>query len=149
MEIRRATPQDGADIEAAERLIFSDPWTARDINDTICTEGAMCFVARSDGGELLAYVIGRIIAPEGEIHRIATLPPHRGRGIAYRLLDYSVKTERGHGLESLFLEVRSQNLAAIGLYRSYGFKRIGLRKNYYKDPADDAIIMLLGEATRI
>ena len=65
----------------------------------------MCFVV-TDGCELLAYVIGMLIAPEGEIYRFAVRDDKRKRGIAYRLLDYAVKTERGRGLETLFLEVR-------------------------------------------
>ena len=121
MEIRRSLPSDVSAIAAAEREIFSDPWCERDITSAIGTEGAMCYSAIKDG-ELVAYVIGRIIAPEGEIYRIATLPRFRGRGIAYRLLDYAYKTELGEGLEVLFLEVRSQNEAAKALYRSYGFK---------------------------
>ena len=141
MEIRRSTPRDAAAIAALEAEIFSDPWSERDICDTICTEGAMCYSAIKDGVPV-AYIIGRIIAPEAEIYRIATHPEHRGRGIAYRLLDYAVKTERGRGLERLFLEVRSKNLAALSLYRAYGFEKIGIRKNYYKNPDDDAIVML-------
>lgn len=141
MDIRRATADDATAISEAEQLIFSDPWSRKDILGAICTSGSMCYVAVADGA-LIAYIIGRVIAPEGEIYRIATLPEKRGRGIAYRLLDYAVKCERGRGLESLFLEVRSQNLPALSLYRAYGFKRIGLRKNYYKNPADDAIVMV-------
>ena len=149
MIIRRAAPADGGAIHEAEALICPDPWSERDIIDTICTDGAMCYVATDDGGELISYVIGRVIAPEGEIYRIATKPERRGRGIAYRLLDYAMKTERGRGLETVFLEVRSQNPAAIALYRSYGFRKIGLRKNYYKDPTDDAILMMYGNVTVI
>ena len=91
---------------------------------------------------LLWQIIGRVIAPEGEIYRIATRPTHRRRGIAYRLLDYAAKTERGHGLECLFLEVRSKNVAARNLYHSYGFRELGERKNYYKDPPDNAVVMI-------
>ena len=111
------------------------------MQDLICTEGSMCFSALEDG-EVIAYVIGRLIAPEGEIYRVAVKPSKRQRGIGYRLLDYAVKTSKGQGLERLFLEVRSRNLPAIKLYTAYGFKQIGTRKNYYKNPADDAIIML-------
>lgn len=141
MEFRRAVPYDGIDIARAEELIFPDPWSERDIIDLICTEGGMCFSA-TDGGRVVAYVIGRLIPPEGEIYRVAVLPEYRQRGVAYRLLDYAVKNSRGDGLETLFLEVRSRNLAAIKLYTAYGFRRIGVRKNYYKDPTDDALIML-------
>lgn len=141
MEFRRASAKDAPSIAKAEAEIFTDPWSERDITDCICTEGAMCFVAVY-GEEVKAYVIGRLIPPEGEIYRIAVKPEYRRRGYGYRLLDYSVKTSRGAGLETLFLEVRSKNLAALCLYRAYGFKKIGVRKNYYKNPDDDAIVML-------
>ena len=144
MEIRRSIHEDAPAIAAAEELIFSDPWSERSITDLISTEGAMCYTAK-DGDKVIAYVLGRIIAPEGEIYRIATLPEYRKRGIAYRLLDYAYKTEKGHGLEVLFLEVRTQNVAARALYRAYGFDEVGVRKNYYKDPVDDAIIMIRQE----
>lgn len=141
MEIRRATPREAARISELEALIFSDPWSERSITDTISLDGSMCYVALSDG-EVAAYLLGRVIPPEGEIYRIATAPEKRKRGIAYRLLDYAVKCERGRGLESLFLEVRSQNAPARALYKAYGFREIGIRKRYYKSPDDDAIIML-------
>ncbi len=141
MEIRRSLPKDSAEISIAEEEIFSDPWSEGDITSLISTEGSMCYTALSDG-KLIGYLIGRQISPEGEIYRLATLPEYRRRGIAYRLLDYAVKTERGRGLESLFLEVREKNLPARNLYKSYGFREIGVRKNYYKKPDDNAIIML-------
>ncbi len=142
MEIRRSLPKDALEIARAEALIFSDPWSEEDITSTISTEGSMCYTALSDGN-IVAYLIGRQIAPEGEIYRIATLQSHRRRGIAYRLLDFAVRCERELGLESLFLEVREQNTAARALYSSYGFKEIGVRKSYYKNPTDNAIIMIL------
>ena len=141
MDFRRAIPQDATGIAKLESEIFSDAWSYRDIQDLICTEGGMCFSA-VDSGEVVAYVIGRLIPPEGEIYRVAVAPEKRQRGIGYRLLDYAVKTSKGKGLERLFLEVRSKNVPAIRLYTAYGFKEIGVRKNYYKDPSDDAIVML-------
>ncbi len=141
MEIRKAAVADAAEIATLEALIFPDPWCKEDIISTISTEGSMCYTAL-DGGHVAAYIIARQIPPEGEIYRIATSPEKRRHGIAYRLLDYAVKTERGKGLESLFLEVRESNLPAQSLYRAYGFKEIGIRKNYYKNPSESAIIML-------
>ncbi|MBR2930094.1 MAG: ribosomal protein S18-alanine N-acetyltransferase [Clostridia bacterium] len=141
MDFARSVPDDARGIAELEERCFPDPWSQRDITDLITTEGAMCFTAR-EGTRVVAYVIGRLIAPEGEIYRVAVDEAYRHRGIAYRLLDYAAKTSRGKGLESLFLEVRSKNLAAVSLYRSYGFKEIGRRRNYYKDPTDDAIVML-------
>ncbi len=141
MDFGRSTPRDISGILALESEIFPDPWTERDITVTITEAGAMCYTAR-EGDRVIAYILGRLIAPEGEIYRIAVAPDKRRRGIAYRLLDYAVKTERGRGLESLFLEVRSKNAPARALYRAYGFYEVGLRKNYYRDPQDDAVVML-------
>ena len=141
MDFRRSIPADAKGIAALEAAVFPDAGDLRSVEDLISTEGAMCFTA-VDNGEVVAYVIGRLIAPEGEIYRVAVAESHRRRGVAYRLLDYAVKTSRGKGLESLFLEVRSRNTPAINLYRAYGFNEIARRKGYYKNPDDDAIIML-------
>ena len=141
MDFGRSVPDDAVGIAEIESLTFPDPWDWRSVSDLITTEGAMCFTAK-EGGRVVAYVIGRLIAPEGEIYRVAVREEYRRRGIAYRLLDYAVKTSRGRGLESLFLEVRSKNIAAISLYRAYGFTEVGRRRDYYRNPTDDAIVML-------
>ncbi len=141
MDFRRSRPQDADGIAELEARVFPDPWSYRDIQDLICTEGSMCFTA-VDGDEVIAYVLGRLIAPEGEIYRVAVREEKRQRGIGYRLLDYAVKTSRGKGLERLFLEVRRGNIPARKLYTAYGFSEIGVRKNYYRDPTEDAIVML-------
>ena len=143
MEIRRAVSGDAAAIAEMESEYFTDPWSQKDIFSYICSRDGMCFTA-VEGGEPIAYVIGRIIPPEGEIYRIAVKESKRQRGIGYRLLSYALKTERGRGLETTFLEVRSKNIAARNLYKSHGFKEISVRKNYYKQPDDDAVIMILG-----
>ena len=142
MEIRRATPSDVDAIALIESEIFPDPWTKEAILSTVSTEGAMCYVAIRDE-KVAAYILGRMILPEGEIYRIATKTEYRRRGIAYRLLDYAVKEEKEIGLETLFLEVREGNAPARALYSSYGFSDVSIRKNYYKDPTENAIIMLL------
>ena len=88
------------------------------------------------------YFAGRKIPPEGEIYRIAVREDKRQRGVGYRLLSYALKTESGSGVETVFLEVRSKNTPARALYKAYGFKEIGIRKNYYQNPTDDAVIMV-------
>ena len=144
MEIRRARPDDATRIAEIEEAIFPDPWQKKDIFSYICSEDGMCFVA-TEGGSTVAYLVGRLIAPEGEIYRIAVDERYRQRGIGYRLLSFSMKTERGRGLESVFLEVRKSNIPARKLYRAYGFREIGERKNYYRSPTEDAVLMLLGQ----
>lgn len=141
MEIRKMIADDVPRVAEMEREIFSDPWQEKDIFSYVTMTTGICYSAVSDG-KVIAYVIGRMIAPEGEIYRIATDEKYRKKGIAYRLLDYAVKCEKGRGLECLFLEVRSKNIPARNLYRAYGFREVGERKNYYSNPTDDAIIML-------
>ena len=149
MEFRRSRPDDAPGIRTLEAEYFSDPWSERDIFAAICTEGAMCYSAVDESGSVIAYVLARLIAPEAEIYRVAVRADKRRRGIGYRLLDYAIKSERGHGLESVFLEVRESNVAARNLYHSYGFKVLGERKNYYRDPTENAIIMFKGNTTQI
>jgi ribosomal-protein-alanine N-acetyltransferase len=144
MEIRRARPDDATRIAEIEESVFPDPWQKKDIFSYVCSEDGMCFVA-TEGGSVVAYLVGRLIAPEGEIYRIAVDERFRQRGIGYRLLSFSMKTERGRGLETVFLEVRKSNIPARKLYRAYGFREIGERKNYYRNPTENAILMLLGQ----
>ena len=144
MEIRRAHPCDATAIAEMEKEIFGDPWVEKDIFSYICSDTGMCFTAL-DNGEPIGYIIGRKIPPEGEIYRIAVRPDKRQRGIGYRLLSYALKTERGSGVETVFLEVREKNLPARALYRAYGFDELGIRKNYYQNPTDNAIIMTYGK----
>ena len=141
MDIRRAHPDDATAIAEMEQNIFGDPWSKKDIFSYLCSETGMCFSALQDG-EVIAYLIGRKIPPEGEIYRIAVREDKRQRGIGYRLLSYALKTELRAGVETVFLEVRSKNEPAIALYKAYGFKESGIRKNYYQNPTDDAIIMI-------
>lgn len=142
MEIRRSTPSDATAIADIEDICFPDGWERKDILSYITGDTGMCFTALEDG-KPIAYLLGRLIAPEAEIYRIAVLPEHRRRGIGYRLLSYALKTERGRGLECVFLEVREGNSAARGLYRSFGFSEYGKRKNYYKNPTEDAVVMMM------
>jgi ribosomal-protein-alanine N-acetyltransferase len=141
MTYDRCTAADISKIARLEKESFSDPWSEKSIADLVASDSVVSFVAK-DGDELFGYIIVRIIAPEGELYRIAVDKSMRQRGIGYKLIKNTVDHLLPLGLETLFLEVRSQNEAAISLYKSYGFTQIGLRRNYYKDPTDDAIIML-------
>lgn len=141
MEIRRAIPDDATAIAEIEQNIFGDPWSRKDIFSYICSETGMCYTALIDG-EVVGYIIGRKIIPEGEIYRVAVREDKRQRGIGYRLLSYAMKTERGAGVETVFLEVREKNIPARSLYRAYGFSEVSVRKNYYQNPTDNAVIMV-------
>ena len=140
MEIKRASVADSAEIAAMELACFADAWSESDVRACICSELSMCYAAIRDG-ELVGYLLGKRIVPEGEIYRIAVKAEKRQMGIGSRLLMYALRQEIEMGVESIFLEVREQNAAARGLYLSAGFVEIGIRKNYYQNPTDNAIII--------
>ena len=108
MEFRRMISADVKDVAKIEAQSFPDPYSERSISDILCTEGAMCFSA-VDGGRVVAYFIGRLIAPEGELYRIAVEKVQRERGIGKRLLSFAIEELTSRGLSSFFLEVREQN----------------------------------------
>lgn len=139
-EYRAASPKDVEWISACEAEIFPDPWKKEDILDLISKDGAMCFVATLMG-KPVSYVLGRKIAPEGEIYRVATKNEYRKNGYAHLLLNFLFEREEKNGISELYLEVRESNTAARNLYTGCGFVEISIRKNYYKSPSENAVIM--------
>ena len=87
-------------------------------------------------------MISSLIAPEGELYRIAVDEKYRRRGLGRERLGFAAAALAERGLRSFFLEVREKNLPARALYASLGFTECGVRKNYYKNPTDNAILMV-------
>lgn len=138
--IRRVSSADVPALVAIERACFSDPWTASGIRETIQYETAHAFVAES-GGEAVGYVMARISGEEGEILNLAVLPKSRRKGIARCLLDEALGSIAAAGVTEAYLEVRQSNEQAISLYQSHGFRPVGLRADYYRDPREDALVL--------
>ena len=138
--IRRASPADVSALVVIERACFSDPWTATGIRETIQLETSRAFVAESDG-ETLGYVMARISGEEGEILNLAVLPKARRKGIARCLLHEALGSIAAAGVTEAYLEVRQSNGEAIALYQSQGFRPVGLRPDYYRDPREDALVL--------
>ena len=107
----------------------------------LLANGAVGFAVEVNG-EVAAYGGMLTVLDEGQITNVAVDPIHRrkgyGRKIVSALLDYAEK----NGIVSVSLEVRESNEAAIALYESFGFCRRGLRKNFYRDPTESAIVMV-------
>ena len=142
MTVTVATQEHAAAIARLEAAIFPDAWGEKDVSSILLSKLSMSFVALSEG-EVVGYVLGSLIVPEGEILRIAVDPTRRRRGIGARLLSDVLRRMTPEGLEDVFLEVRQSNAPAIGLYRDLGFSACGTRKKYYKDPEEDATLMHL------
>ena len=156
--LRRADPGDIAALAKLERACFSDPWSERLLEETLAGPYDEVWILEagvSGSGEChacpIAYADFRFLADEGELMRIAVMPGSRRRGYARKLMERLEKSAAERGTSSLMLEVREGNAAARSLYGSCGFSGIAVRKNYYRDPDENAIVMkrcdLLGITT--
>jgi ribosomal-protein-alanine N-acetyltransferase len=94
--------------------------------------------------ELAGFLCSWLIAGELQIQNLATLPSMRRRGIAVRLLEHVIARSKAAGLNSIWLEVRISNTAAISLYKRFGFSAGGKRSAYYPDGEDALVMKLLG-----
>lgn len=128
-------------LEELERVCFSVPWTREQLK-TQLGEGYIFLVSR-EGDTPVGYVGAQCVLDEGYISNVAVSPGHRRRGIAEGLLRELERRGRERDLSFLTLEVRASNIPAIALYEKCGYERVGLRKNYYTHPKEDAIIMTL------
>lgn len=143
METVKVRPMEGRDliqVEGLERCCFSQPWSDKLLMETLESRFDTCFVY-AEGERVFGYGVIRVIADEGEIQRIAVFPEYRRKGIAGKLMDAMVDHARSMGASCLSLEVRESNTGARKLYESYGFFQEAVRRGYYSNPAEDALIM--------
>ena len=139
-EILRVTKEHLPAVAALEAVCFPEPWSTDALN-LFLREEAVAFAA-VENGELLGY-IGMLLAPgEGQILNLAVFPKARRRGVAKGLVARLIAEAEARGLGSLSLEVRVSNAPAIRLYESFGFSAAGVRKNFYRHPAEDALVMV-------
>ena len=140
MWIRPMLLSDMEVIRSLESDIFSDAWSENNIKDSIESKFDYCIVIEEDY-RVLAYIVFRVNEDEAELFRIATDKQYRGLGCGHKLMNFMISNLRDMKVKKVFLEVRCQNKDAISLYEHYGFKKIGIRKEYYFDPTDDALLM--------
>ena len=141
LEIRQAAKADAGKIAEIERMIFSDAWSKEDYEKLL--EGpAMKFYIAEDAGELIGYGGYACAADEADIIDIGIRKDRQGEKIGSRLLAYMLDDLKG---KRVFLEVRESNAPAIGLYKKFGFQKIGMRKNYYDHPEENAVVMFKKE----
>lgn len=90
---------------------------------------------------IIGYCCLRILAGEGEVQRIAVLPEYRRLGVGRKMMEAMLNISREHQVTAVSLEVRESNAAARSLYEAYGFAAEAVRKNYYHEPTENAVIM--------
>ena len=141
MIIRTMQKGDVAAVAALEAQIFPMPWSAAGFADTLPREDIIFLVAYEQD-ELLGYVGIYCTLDEGEITNVAVAPAARRRGVARALLTELKQQLACRNVSRIVLEVRVSNEPAIRLYEQLGFSMLGVRKNFYEKPAEDAYIMV-------
>jgi ribosomal-protein-alanine N-acetyltransferase len=128
-----------------ERTVFSDPWSLSSFenevsgNDTSFVRVALSSPHKAVVGYFVAWIV------DNEIHlgNLAVSPAEQGRGIGQKLLDHLLATGRRRRVRVVTLEVRESNLVAQKLYLRNGFRPVAIRRRYYPDNREDAIVMML------
>lgn len=143
LSLRRMRLIDVDAVMEVERASFSSPWTESQIRaEVICRDTRSCPLVLVDGTDtIVGYFIVWNIAGEMHLLSIAVHPDHRRKGYGRRMLATLLCWAERTAVSEIFLEVRQSNAAAQALYRSFGFATSGIRKGYYTDNREDAVVM--------
>ena len=140
MIIELMTDAHVAQIAELEKICFSDPWSEASIASELNNKLALWLVAVEDQW-VAGYIGSQTVMDETDMMNVAVHPDFRRKGIAEALVNKLVEHLRERGSHCLTLEVRASNVPAITLYCKLGFSEIGRRKNYYRNPREDALIL--------
>ncbi len=141
IRIVRASQEHIDDIENVEKLSFKIPWSRQSIIDEFMNNEAAVYYCAIAGGKAVGYAGMWQVLDEGHITNIAVHPEFRCSGLGSALMEALLGEAENRGIIALTLEVRKTNFNAQALYRKYGFEDGGMRKAYYADNNEDAIIM--------
>ncbi|MDH7577900.1 MAG: ribosomal protein S18-alanine N-acetyltransferase [Bacillota bacterium] len=128
-------------ILTIENCSFPSPWSYRAFLSELKNKFAVYFVAVLNH-QVVGYAGMWLFSGEAHVTTVAVDPGFRGRGLGRLLMNTLMEYARVQGAETMVLEVRPSNLAALNLYKSLGFRQIGWRKNYYIETGEDALVML-------
>ena len=136
------TKSDAKELAHLDKECFSLPWSENSFLNEATNPLSQYIIARSDD-KIVGYAGFWEVVDEGQITNIAVLKEYRRQKIAEKMLERLIKKAYDKKLVSMSLEVRESNIAAINLYQKFNFKTVGKRKDYYKNPTEDAILMNL------
>lgn len=142
LEIKKMELIHSGEIYKIEEEAFFTPWSKKSIRDEIQNPIGR-YIVIVDEKKVVAYGGFWLVGEEANINNIAVKDDYRGNGISRILMNTLIKMAKDENAKDMYLEVRQGNTVAQGLYRSLGFKMIGLRKGYYVDTDEDAIVMHL------
>jgi [ribosomal protein S18]-alanine N-acetyltransferase len=142
IEIREMTRQDLEEVLQIEGASFPTPWSRVLFERELTTPFARSYVARETiGGKILGYTCFWLVDLEAHLLNLAVHPQHRNGGIGTLLLGYGIEYCRNKGVQLITLEVRRSNYRAFSLYRNFHFQPRGIRRRYYTDTGEDAVVM--------
>ena len=142
MIYRKATEEDLESISSIEQRVMTMAWTYQSFAEALSQNYTLFYVCEIDG-IIAGYGIFYLMPPEAELPDIVVAEEFRRQGIARGLLEILLAKAKEAGVSDVFLEVRINNESAEKLYRSFGFEETGIRKNFYRDPVEDARCMHL------
>ncbi|MBQ7071108.1 MAG: ribosomal protein S18-alanine N-acetyltransferase [Ruminococcus sp.] len=137
VRIRPMVLADCEAVAAIEKECFSQPWSRQEFENQLTLSIARTYVCDEDG-LVIGFINVWVVEGEINLNNIALTEKSRGRGLGRALIEYMENNEQA---ERCNLEVRVSNERAIGLYRSLGFEEVGLRKGFYSEPTEDALLM--------
>ena len=142
IELRRLQMRDLSAIEGIERRSYPTPWSRSMFAGELAKPSSICLGAcHAETHELLGYLIISRYVDAWHVMNVAVEPEYRRRGIATALLDRLFELTADDGRRGYTLEVRVSNAGAIKLYEELGFRARGVRRGYYTDNREDALIM--------
>jgi ribosomal-protein-alanine N-acetyltransferase len=139
--IREMTLADCGRIHEIEKECFPCPWSEASFRNELETNKLAVYYVLEVEGQIAAYLGVWNILDEGHITNVAVSPAYRGRGYGLALVNHLKEVSLSKGVNWLTLEVRVSNTPAISLYEKMGFETQGIRKKYYQDNGEDAMIM--------
>lgn len=140
MTFREMLVEDLDQVVEIENSLFSVPWSKEGFFTFLIKDESMFFVVE-EKGKILGYCSMQIVLDEGDILNVAVRRERQKEGIGYFLVDSMLMMAEARGVRTVHLEVREGNDTARRLYQRLGFTEDGLRKNYYTDPLENAVLM--------
>lgn len=139
---RRMTAQDVEAVHQIELATFPEPWSLQSFRDEMERNACARYIVAEENGEILGYAGAWLVLDEGHITNVAVSQHRRGEGLGRGLMQALMQYASNMGVEYMTLEVRKSNLTAQKLYRSLGFIELGVRKRYYENNGEDALLLV-------
>ena len=139
--IRPVALSDIDEVASIEARSFSNPWQPQTFRSLISEGRAHILVAEDPDAGVVGYAVLWWVLEQGELANLAVAERFRGRGVGAALLDRVLADAGAQGVERVFLEVRTSNQRAFDLYCSRGFTQVGVRRDYYRNPREDARVL--------